>query len=86
MNEEITADVHFTRGYQKGFSDAQETLSLKMSKSIEKHHETAYDQGVQDCYRILLDQLNEIIKDCRFQDEYAFKYIRSKLFESKDYD
>ena len=86
MNEEITADVHFTRGYQKGFSDAQETLSLKMSKSIEKHHETAYDQGVQDCYRILLDQLNEMIANCRYQDEYGLILVRDKLFKSKDYD
>jgi len=83
MNEEITQDVYFTRGYQKGFSDAQESLSQKMSKTIMDDRDAGYDQGVKDCYKILSEQLNEMIDGCRVQDEYAFKLIKDELFNNK---
>lgn len=83
MNEEITQDVYFTRGYQKGFSDAQESLSQKMSKTIMDDRDAGYDQGVKDCYKILSEQLNEMIDGCRVQDEYALKLVRDKLFNDE---
>jgi hypothetical protein len=82
MNEEITQDVYFTRGYQKGYSDAQEGLARKMSKVIMDDHDAGYDQGIKDCYRILKEQLDEMIDDCRVQDEYALNLVRDKLFEN----
>tara|TARA_A200000159_G_scaffold136716_1_gene136479 strand:+ start:122 stop:370 length:249 start_codon:yes stop_codon:yes gene_type:complete len=80
MHEEINSDIYFVRGYNKGFSDAQESLARKMSKTIMDDHGAGYDQGVKDCHRILLEQLDEIIDNCRVQDEYAFNLIRQKLF------
>jgi uncharacterized protein (DUF2164 family) len=76
MNEE--------RGYNKGYSDAQESLSRKMSKTIMDDRDAGYDQGVKDCYRILKEQLDEMINNCRVQDEYAFKLVRDKLFNKND--
>ena len=84
MNNEITEDVYFTRGYQKGYADAQESLSRKMSKVIMDDHDAGYDQGVKDCHRILKEQLDEMINHCRVQDEYAFKLVRDKLFNKND--
>jgi len=84
MNEEITQDVHFTRGYNKGYSDAQEGLARKMSKIIMDDRDAGYDQGVKDCYRMLKEQLDEMINHCRVQDEYAFKLVRDKLFNKND--
>jgi hypothetical protein len=84
MNEEITQDVYFTRGYQKGFSDAQESLARKMSKTIMDDRDAGYDQGVKDCYKILKEQLDEMIENCRFQDEYGLKLVRDKLFNKNE--
>jgi len=83
MNEEITQDVYFTRGYQKGYSDAQEGLARKMSKTIMDDHDAGYDQGIKDCHKILKEQLDEMIDGCRMQDEYAFKLVRDKLFNNE---
>jgi len=82
MNNEITEDAYFTRGYEKGYSDAQESLSRKMSKTIMDDRDAGYDQGIKDCYKILKEQLDEMIENCRFQDEYAFKLVRDKLFSN----
>jgi len=82
MNEEITQDVYFTRGYEKGYSDAQEGLARKMSKTIMDDRDAGYDQGIKDCHRILKEQLDEMIDGCRMQDEYAFKLVRDKLFSN----
>ena len=84
MNEEISQDVYFTRGYNKGYSDAQESLSRKMSQVIMDDHDAGYDQGIKDGYRILKEQLDEMINNCRVQDEYAFKLVRDKLFNKND--
>jgi hypothetical protein len=84
MNEEITQDVYFTRGYEKGYSDAKESLSRKMSKTIMDDHDAGYDQGIKDCHKVLKEQLDEMIKNCRFQDEYALKLVRDKLFNKND--
>lgn len=80
MHEEVNSDIYFVRGYNKGFSDAQESLARKMSKTIMDDRDAGYDQGIKDCHRILLEQLDEIIDNCRVQDEYAFNLIRQKLF------
>ena len=84
MNEQITQDVYFNRGYEKGYSDAQESLSRKMSKTIMDDHDAGYDQGFKNCHKVLKEQLDEMIKNCRFQDEYAFKLVRDKLFNKND--
>lgn len=84
MHEEINSDIYFTRGYQKGYSDAQEGLAQKMSKTIMDDHDAGYDQGIKDCYKILSEQLDEMIDGCRMQDEYAFKLVRDKLFNKND--
>ena len=80
MHEEVNSDIYFVRGYNKGFSDAQESLSRKMSKTIMDDRDAGYDQGIKDCYKILSEQLNEMIDGCRLQDEYAFKLVKEKLF------
>ena len=80
MHEEVNSDIYFVRGYNKGFSDAQESLARKMSKTIMDDRDAGYDQGIKDCHRILSEQLDEIIDNCRVQDEYAFNLIRQKLF------
>jgi len=36
MEESIKESIYFERGYNKGFSDAQESLSLKLSNMIWK--------------------------------------------------
>ena len=84
MNKEIAQDVYFTKGYQKGFSDAQESLALKMSKTIMDDSDAGYDQGVKDCYKILKEQLDEMIENCRFQDEYGLQLVRDKLFNKNE--
>ena len=83
MNEEITQDVYFTRGYQKGFSDAQEGLARKMSKTIMDDRDAGYDQGIKDCHRMLKEQLDDLIDGCRPQDEYGFRKIRKLLFNNE---
>ena len=83
MNEEITQDVYFTRGYEKGYSDAQEGLARKMDKAIINNSDAGYDQGVLDCYRILKEELDKMIDGCRVQDEYALKLVRDKLFNNE---
>jgi len=93
MNEEINSDIYFTRGYQKGFSDAQESLSRKMSKTIMDDRDAGYDQGIKDGYRILKEQLDEMIEEQKaiyenyeYKDEWSafmkLQDVRKKLFGS----
>lgn len=84
MNEELNSDIYFTRGYNKGFSDAQESLARKISKTIMDDRDAGYDQGIKDCHIILKEQLDEMIENCRFQDEYGLKLVRDKLFTKND--
>lgn len=85
MNEEITQDVYFTRGYQKGFSDAQESLALKMSKTIMDDSDAGYDQGVKDCNRILCEQLDEMISEQEeILKEYDYKEEAEALWKLQD--
>ena len=85
MNEEITQDVYFTRGYEKGFSDAQESLSHKMSKVIMDDSDAGYDQGVKDCHRILKEQLDEMIADQKaIYERYEYKDEWSALMKLQD--
>jgi hypothetical protein len=55
-----------------------------MSKTIMDDHDAGYDQGIKDCHKVLKEQLDEMIKNCRFQDEYALKLVRDKLFNKND--
>lgn len=93
MNEEITQDVYFTRGYNKGYSDAQESLAQKMSKTIMDDCDAGYDQGIKDCHRILCEQLDEmiaeqeeILKEYDYKEEaealWKLQDVRKKLFGS----
>lgn len=85
MNEEITQDVYFTRGYEKGFSDAQESLSRKMSKVIMDDSDAGYDQGVKDCHRILKEQLDEMISEQEeILKEYDYKEEAEALWKLQD--
>lgn len=83
MNEEITQDVYFTRGYNKGYSDAQEGLALKMSETIMGDCDAEYNQGAKDCHRMLKEQLDKMIDGCRPQDEYGFRKVRELLFNNE---
>lgn len=85
MNEEITQDVYFTKGYEKGYSDAQESLSRKMSKVIMDDHDAGYDQGIKDCNRILCEQLDEMIADQKaIYENYEYKDEWSALMKLQD--
>ena len=79
MNEEITQDIYFTKGYNKGYSDAQENLSRKMSKVIMDDRDAGYDKGMKDCYKLICKQLDSMIEDCRFQDEYGLRLAKDIL-------
>lgn len=85
MNKQITQDVYFTRGYEKGYSDAQEGLSRKMSKAIMDDHDAGYDQGVKDCHRILKEQLDEMISEQEeISKEYDYKEEAEALWKLQD--
>jgi hypothetical protein len=85
MNEQITQDVYFTKGYQKGFSDAQEGLAQKMSKTIMDDHDAGYDQGIKDCNRILCEQLDEMIAEQeKMLKEYDYKEEAEALLKLQD--
>ena len=60
-------------------------MNEEMRKVIMDDHDAGYDQGIKDCYRILKEQLDEMIENCRFQDEYALKLVRAKLFKNDSY-
>ena len=83
MHEDINSDIYFTRGYDKGYADAQESLARKMTKTIMDDRDAGYDQGVKDCYRILKEKLDDMIDGCRLQDEYGFKKVREQLFNNE---
>ena len=83
MHEDINSDIYFTRGYNKGYADAQESLARKMTKTIMDDRDAGYNQGVKDCYRILKEKLDDMIDGCRFQDEYGFKKVREQLFNNE---
>ena len=85
MNEEITQDVYFTRGYNKGYSDAQEGLARKMSKVIMDDRDAGYNQGVKDCNRILCEQLDEmIVEQEKILKEYDYKEEAEALLKLQD--
>lgn len=110
MHEDINSDIYFTRGYNKGYADAQESLARKMdkllldyrdsgyergyshatkdftnkvSKTIMDDRDAGYDQGMKDCYKILKEQLDDLIDGCRLQDEYGFRKVRELLFNNE---
>lgn len=48
MNDEITESISFQRGYDKGFSDAQEYLSKKFEKILSKNANQSYEKGFRE--------------------------------------
>jgi len=69
--------------YSGSFKDCMEKKE-EMNKLIMDDCDAGYDQGIKDCYKILKEQLDEMIENCRFQDEYALKLVREKLFSKND--
>ena len=45
MNEEITGNIFYQRGYTKGWDDSQEYLAKKFNKLLIKAKTEAYDKG-----------------------------------------
>ena len=41
----MTEKIYYERGYNKGFADAQEVLSKKFEKLLEKETQKAYKEG-----------------------------------------
>ena len=48
MNEEITEIVYYQRGYDKGFSDAQEKLALEFNRVLIIKEDLAYEKGYKE--------------------------------------
>ena len=48
MNEQITEDIYFQKGYDKGWAEAQEYLAKKFEKILSKNANKSYDKGYQD--------------------------------------
>ena len=48
MNEDITESVYYQRGYDKGFSDAQEKLALEFNRVLIIKEDLAYEKGYKE--------------------------------------
>ena len=48
MNEQMTEDINYRKGYDKGWADAQEYLAKKFEKILAKNSNKSYDKGYQD--------------------------------------
>lgn len=48
MIEQMTEDIYFQKGYDKGFADAQEILSKKFEKILSKTANQSYEKGLQE--------------------------------------
>lgn len=46
-HEEITSSVNYERGYDKGFSDAQEKLALEFNRVLIIKEDLAYEKGYE---------------------------------------
>ena len=48
MIEQMTEDIYFQKGYDKGFANAQEILSKKFEKILSKNANQSYEKGFQE--------------------------------------
>ena len=48
MIEQMTEDIYFQKGYDKGFANAQEILSKKLEKILSKNANQSYEKGFQE--------------------------------------
>lgn len=48
MIEQMTEDIYFQKGYDKGFADAQEILSKKFEKILSKNANQSHEKGFQE--------------------------------------
>ena len=48
MIEQMTEDIYFQKGYDKGFADAQEILSKKFEKILSKNANQSYEKGFRE--------------------------------------
>ena len=47
MNDEITESVYFQKGYDKGFSEAQERLALEFNRVLIIKEDLAFEKGYE---------------------------------------
>ncbi len=45
MNEQMTEEINYRKGYDKGWADAQEYLAKKFEKILSKNSNKSYDMG-----------------------------------------
>ena len=45
MNDEITESVYFQKGYDQGFSEAQERLALEFNRALIIKEDLAFEKG-----------------------------------------
>lgn len=48
MNEQMTEEINYRKGYDKGWADAQEYLAQKFNKKIIKAQTESYDKGYKE--------------------------------------
>jgi len=48
MNEDITESLYYQKGYDKGFSDAQEKLALEFNRVLIIKEDLAYEKGYKE--------------------------------------
>jgi len=48
MNKEIMENVYYQKGYDKGFSDAQEKLALEFNRVLIIKEDLAYEKGYKE--------------------------------------
>lgn len=65
MSEEITQDVYFTRGYNKGYSDAQENLARQMDKKLLDYRDSGYERGYSHATKDFTNKVSKTIMDDR---------------------
>ena len=48
MHETMTEEINYNKGYDKGWSDAQEYLAKKFEKILSKNANKSYENGFRD--------------------------------------
>ena len=48
MNKEIMENVYYQKGYDKGFSDAQEKLAIEFNRVLIIKEDLAYEKGYKE--------------------------------------
>lgn len=48
MHEAMTEEINYNKGYEKGYSDAQEHLAKKFEKILSKNANQSYEKGFKE--------------------------------------